>query len=151
VPGFWEKPAVLAIRARCRRADSLIALCIASRFAGTPQSFADAMLINQVFQNLVSNALKYTGTGQIVIGAERSDEGGGVRCWVSDTGVGIPADRLKKIFRKFETDPDNKSGHGLGLAIVKQIVEAHDGDVEVESTVGQGSKFRFTPPGKRGK
>src|SRR5262249_5375427 len=104
--------------------------------------FADAVLLNQVFQNLLSNAIKYTKTGQIAIGAEY--EGKHARCWVQDTGVGIPADLLGKVFEKFITDPEKRGGQGLGLAIVKQIVEAHRGTVAVQSTSGEGSKFIFT-------
>lgn len=104
--------------------------------------FADALMLTQVFQNLLSNAIKYTRAGQIIVGAERT--GNVVRCWVSDTGAGIPPERLGKVFDKLETDPQRKGGLGLGLAIVKQIVEAHGGQVFVESRVGEGSKFSFT-------
>ena len=107
--------------------------------------FADAVLLNQVFQNLLSNAIKYTKAGQIAIGAEYY-EGKHVRCWVQDTGGGIPADLLDKVFEKFITDPEKKGGQGLGLAIVKQVVEAHGGKVAVQSTGGEGSKFIFTLP-----
>lgn len=65
---------------------------------------------------------------------------------MSDSGTGIPADRLEKVFDKLETDPDKKSGLGLGLAIVKQFVEAHGGQVMVDSEPGLGSTFRFTIP-----
>jgi two-component system, OmpR family, phosphate regulon sensor histidine kinase PhoR len=108
---------------------------------------ADAVLVNQVFQNLLSNAIKYTASGQIVLGAEYFE--GCVRCWVKDTGAGIPPERVEKIFEKFETDPKRKDGQGLGLAIVKQIIEAHDGEVAVKSVLGQGSTFTFTLPGKQ--
>ena len=107
--------------------------------------FADAVLLNLVFQNLLSNAIKYTKAGQIAIGAEYY-EGKHVQCWVQDTGGGIPADLLDKVFEKFITDPEKKGGQGLGLAIVKQVVEAHGGEVAVESTGGEGSKFIFTLP-----
>lgn len=69
---------------------------------------------------------------------------------MSDNGAGIPADRLDKVFDKLETDPDKKGGMGLGLAIVRQFVEAHGGQVVVESEIGQGSTFRFTIPDKAG-
>src|SRR5262249_37839 len=59
--------------------------------------FADALLLTKVFQNLFSNAIKYTHAGQITIGAERAGDKG-VRCWVSDTGVGIAEERLCRIF-----------------------------------------------------
>jgi signal transduction histidine kinase len=62
------------------------------------------------------------------------------------TSAGIPAERLGKVFEKLETDPERKDGIGLGLAIVKQFVEAHGGQVTVDSKLGQGSIFRFTLP-----
>jgi len=108
--------------------------------------YADPVLITQVFQNLLSNAIKYTAKGEITVGANTT-EVNKVRCWVRDTGAGIPNDRLVKIFEKFETDPTKKGGMGLGLPIVKQIVEAHGGQIFVESEVGRGSTFSFTLPG----
>ena len=105
--------------------------------------FADALLMTQVFQNLLSNAIKYTEAGQIAVGAEKKPNGT-VRCWVSDTGTGIPAERLGKIFEKLESDPEWKGGLGLGLAIVKQIVAGHGGQVFVDSEPGRGSTFSFT-------
>jgi signal transduction histidine kinase len=109
--------------------------------------YADPVLITQVIQNLLSNAIKYTAKGEITVGANIT-EVNKVRCWVRDTGSGIPADRLVKIFEKFETDPARKGGLGLGLPIVKQIVEAHSGQIFVESEVGRGSTFSFTLPGR---
>jgi two-component system phosphate regulon sensor histidine kinase PhoR len=108
---------------------------------------ADALLMTQVFQNLLANAIKYTEAGQIAIGAEKKADGT-VRCWISDTGSGIPADRLGKIFEKLESDPEWKGGLGLGLAIVKQVVAGHGGQVFVDSEPGRGSTFSFTinPP-----
>jgi two-component system, OmpR family, phosphate regulon sensor histidine kinase PhoR len=117
---------------------------------GVPEScvvHADPVLMTKVFQNLVSNAIKYTTKGEITVGASAT-EVNKVRCWVSDTGAGISPDRLPKIFEKFETDPKKKGGLGLGLPIVKQIVEAHGGQIFVESEVGRGSTFSFTLPGR---
>src|SRR5215467_10898584 len=108
---------------------------------------ADPVLITQVFQNLLSNAIKYTTKGEIVVGAMPA-EVNKLRCWVRDTGAGIPSDRLAKIFEKFETDPKKRGGLGLGLPIVKQIVEAHGGQIFVESQVGRGSTFSFAVPGE---
>jgi two-component system, OmpR family, phosphate regulon sensor histidine kinase PhoR len=110
--------------------------------------YADASLLKRVFQNLVANAIKYTPRGEVIIGAEGTGEEGGVECWVSDNGAGIPKDRLEKIFDKLETDPEREGGTGLGLAIVKTFVEAHGGKVTVESKEGLGSTFRFTLPGR---
>src|SRR5437016_3132944 len=76
--------------------------------------YADPVLITQVFQNLLSNAIKYTTKGEITVGANPT-ELNKVRCWVRDTGAGIPAERLVKISEKFETDPTKKGGMGLGL------------------------------------
>jgi signal transduction histidine kinase len=107
--------------------------------------FADASLLSQALQNLLSNALKYTNHGQINIGAQVTDESA-IESWVSDTGAGIPEERIGRIFDKLETDPVRKGGLGLGLAIVKQVIEAHGGKITVESKLGEGSTFRFTLP-----
>jgi two-component system, OmpR family, phosphate regulon sensor histidine kinase PhoR len=110
--------------------------------------YADASLLRRVFQNLVANAITYTVRGNVVIGARETEVEGAIECWVTDNGAGIPEDRLKRIFDKFETDPHKEEGIGLGLAIVKTFVEAHGGQVTVESEVGVGSTFRFTLPGR---
>jgi two-component system phosphate regulon sensor histidine kinase PhoR len=106
--------------------------------------FADVLLLTQVFQNLLSNAIKYTASGHIIFGAEQTEEW--TRCWVTDSGTGIPAERLGMVFEKLETDPDRKDGLGLGLAIVKKVIEAHGGQITVASTLGGGSTFSFTLP-----
>jgi signal transduction histidine kinase len=108
--------------------------------------FADPLLIEQVFQNLISNAIEHTAHGEIAIRAAVSVTERLVRCWVRDTGRGIPQDRIAKVFDKFETDPQKHGGSGLGLAIVKQVIEAHGGQITVESTIGEGSLFEFTLP-----
>ncbi|MCA1556461.1 MAG: sensor histidine kinase [Acidobacteria bacterium] len=113
-------------------------------------AFVDADMMTLVFQNLISNAIDYTPDGEVLIGAQEDKETAAIECWVSDNGAGIPADRLEKVFDKLETDPDKKGGMGLGLAIVKQFVEAHGGQVSVDSELGQGSTFRFTIPYKAG-
>jgi len=108
---------------------------------------ADARLLGQVFQNLISNAIKFTPNGKIIVGAWHRDSDHVAECWVHDNGAGIDPERLDKIFEKLETDRDpNKRGVGLGLAIVKQIAELHGGRVLVESRVGEGSKFVLEMP-----
>jgi signal transduction histidine kinase len=105
--------------------------------------------VNEVLGNLVSNAFKFTpkgGTVELIV--EPADSG--VRMQVHDTGAGIPAEQLPRIFEKFY-QADNQSsaraaGTGLGLAIAKQIVDAHGGTIECESTPGVGTTFTITLP-----
>lgn len=114
--------------------------------------FADAGLLQRVFQNLVANAIKYTPGGAVVIGAQAAGaegaEDGAVACWVSDNGAGIPEALLAKVFDKGETDSqvEGASGLGLGLAIVRSFIEAHGGSVTVASREGPGATLRFLLP-----
>ncbi len=104
--------------------------------------------IYQVFDNLLSNAVKFTpGGGYVTVRVKEAGEMAQVE--VSDTGVGIPEDKLNKVFERFyqvkESAPEHGSrGVGLGLAIAKGIVEAHGGQISVTSAPGQGSTFTFT-------
>ncbi len=111
--------------------------------------YADASLMRRLFQNLISNAIRYTPNGEITIGAKENSESRDVECWVRDNGAGISESMLDKIFTKGESDPENASGLGLGLAIVKTIAEAHGGQITVESKKESGSTFRITLPCKR--
>lgn len=108
--------------------------------------FADASLLRRIFQNLIANAVKYTPRGEVVIAARELTEESAVECVVRDTGKGISADRVDKVFDKHETDGHTDGAMGLGLAIVKTFVEAHSGKVSVESEEGRGATFRFTLP-----
>jgi signal transduction histidine kinase len=108
--------------------------------------YADSGQLRRVFQNLLSNAIKYTPGGEVRIGALRNEESGSIECWVTDTGRGIPQDRLEKVFEKGEGDPEREESTGLGLAIVKRFVEAHGGEVHAESLEGQGTTIRFSLP-----
>jgi signal transduction histidine kinase len=109
---------------------------------------ADAPALSQVFQNLLSNAIRYAPGGRVTVTA-RALEGGGVECSVSDTGSGIEESRLAKIFEKGETD-GREGGTGLGLAIARQVVEAHGGRVCARSRPGEGATFLFDIPDSRG-
>lgn len=104
---------------------------------------ADPVLLAQILQNLLSNAIRYSPGGEVTVGARvLADE---TECWVRDNGVGIPPERIKHVFAKWETDPDTeKQGMGLGLNIVRQYVEAHGGRVSVKSLPGEGATFTFT-------
>ena len=114
--------------------------------------FADASLLKRVFQNLLSNAIRYTPGGEIRVGAadESPQDGaaGQISCWVTDNGAGIPMAMLGNVFNKGASDPANAEGSGLGLTIVQTFVEAHGGTVRVESQEGKGSTFRFSLPCK---
>lgn len=107
---------------------------------------ADRYRIEQVFINLIDNALKYSDTGSIEVRA--STRGKLAVFAVSDTGRGIPKEAIPRIFERFfVVDPSRSrkmGGTGLGLAITKHIIEAHGGTISVSSTMGQGSIFLFT-------
>jgi signal transduction histidine kinase len=106
-------------------------------------------MVSRIFQNLLSNSIKYSPRGGVRIGAKALAPGGDVECWVHDDGDGISEELAARIFDKFETDPNRTDGFGLGLAIVKEFVEAHGGTVHVESKAGAGTTFRFTLPAQR--
>ena len=105
----------------------------------------DAGRLQQVFDNLISNAIQYTDKGHINISVH--SEKNQFLFEITDTGLGIPDDAKKRIFERFyRTDKArdrSKGGTGLGLAITKHILEAHGSSVEVESVEGKGSKFLF--------
>ena len=107
---------------------------------------ADAGLLRRVFQNLISNAVKFTPGGEVIVGAQANESQGLVECWVSDNGQGIAVEMLDKVFDKGESGAEDDASTGLGLAIVKTFIEAHGGSVTVQSEVGLGSTFRFTLP-----
>lgn len=110
---------------------------------------ADRDKIEQVVDNLVSNALKYTVSGEIDIWCVHNDKNE-VEISVEDTGIGIGEEHLERLFDRFyRTDKArsrDKGGTGLGLAVVKGILAAHDRDIKVDSIAGKGSKFYFTLP-----
>lgn len=111
-----------------------------------PRVMADHTQIERVINNLVSNAIRYTRRGgEIQIGAARRERS--VVISVCDTGSGIPSEYLPHIFDKFVQVPDAPTGGaGLGLAISKSIIEAHDGQISVQSAMGRGTTFTFTLP-----
>jgi len=110
------------------------------------EAYGDADLVRRILQNLIANAINFTPRGAVTVGA-RGTAGGAVECWVKDSGAGIPADRLARIFEKGERDQRDAEAPGLGLPIVKAFVEAHGGSVTVSSREGHGSIFLFTLPG----
>ena len=109
---------------------------------------ADENRLRQILHNLLDNAIKFTERGEITIYSE--EKNGYVETVVSDTGIGIPEDRLGDIFKSFEQADGSiireYGGTGLGLSITKSLIELHGGRIEVESKPGLGSRFRFTLP-----
>ena len=125
--------AKIALRAECR--------------GDLPMVKVDAQRLEQVLVNLIHNAVKFTRPGgEVVLLAEPAP--GEVRFAVRDTGIGIPAEEVSRIFERFYRVDKSRtgSGTGLGLSIAKHIVEAHGGKIWAESIEGQGSTFYFTIP-----
>lgn len=110
--------------------------------------FIDADKIRHVFINLLSNAIKFTEEGQIKITVE--DKAQAVEFSVSDTGAGMPKDKLADIFNRYmqlsHVYESEQKGSGLGLYIVRYLVGMHEGEVWVESQKGKGSVFHFSLP-----
>lgn len=124
-----------------------------------PSVHADQARLEQVLVNLIHNAVKFTKSGgSVVLSADRAGENETdgsaspmVRFAVEDTGIGIPADDLPRIFERFYRVDKSRSGGGtgLGLSIGRHIVEAHGGRIWAESVEGHGSTFYFTVPAAR--
>jgi PAS domain S-box-containing protein len=106
------------------------------------ETVADEVLMRQAFMNLIQNAIEaIPEQGTITIEAARNHE---LRILIQDTGIGIPADQLKKVFLPFYTTKDK--GTGLGLALVHKIILSHGGRIELESAEGKGSLFTVILP-----
>jgi signal transduction histidine kinase len=110
--------------------------------------YADEDKLNQIFSNLIDNAVKFTPQGTIEVAVD--EDPGKVECRVRDTGIGIAPESLPKIFDKFtqfgRKDGPGEKGTGLGLSIVKGLVEIHGGEIRVESELGRGTTMSFTLP-----
>jgi signal transduction histidine kinase/CheY-like chemotaxis protein len=113
-----------------------------------PQVWADETRIRQILLNLMSNAIKFTESGSVTLSAKVVDNQ--IKLAVTDTGVGIPAEALLRIFDRFEQaqfDTDRHyGGTGLGLDISQRLCEMHGSKLQVESAIGQGSTFWFALP-----
>jgi heavy metal sensor kinase len=114
-----------------------------------PSLQADPAWLHQLFANLVHNAIKFTPSGgSVLVRVAPEPDGDGGMVEVVDTGVGIPAEHLDRIFERFHKEDvaRTSSGFGLGLSLVREIVRAHGGSISVESAPGEGSTFRVTLP-----
>jgi signal transduction histidine kinase len=117
--------------------------------ARLPAVCADGDRLHQVMENLLSNAIKFSPRGgEVIVGAQAENDE--VTVWVTDHGIGIPAEALPKLFNKFYRVDNSETrkigGAGLGLALIKDIVLAHRGRIWVKSIFGKGSTFFFTLP-----
>ena len=117
-----------------------------------PRVMGDQLRLCQILTNLISNSIKFSSQGQVIVTVDPVDspEGGIFRFSVADTGIGIPPDQLGQIFEPFTQGTSSThrtyGGSGLGLAIVARLVALMGGDVQVQSKVGTGSTFSFTLP-----
>jgi OmpR-family two-component system manganese-sensing sensor histidine kinase len=113
--------------------------------------------LSRLFTNLIGNAIQYTpATGKVEVTLQRLKPNGILQVQVKDTGIGVPAESLPRLFDRFyRVDPARSStgskttGSGLGLAIAKVIVENHHGQIQVESAPNQGTTFTVTLPSLR--
>jgi PAS domain S-box-containing protein len=108
---------------------------------------ADSARLAQVLNNLLSNAIKFTDKGSISVGVDYGERLCRLRCTVTDTGVGVPQEKLDRLFQRFSQVDGSVSrrcgGTGLGLSICKSLVELMGGEISVSSSVGEGSTFEF--------
>jgi signal transduction histidine kinase len=114
-----------------------------------PELTGDKEKLQQVMINILANAMKYTANGgHIHIEAHTTDEG--VLISVSDNGMGIPEDDLPRLFERFyrveKARTSDAGGTGLGLAIAKEILDAHGGEIRVESVSGEGTNVHVLLP-----
>ena len=120
--------------------------------AGTPEGLrGDPQRLRQVLVNFLSNAVKFTAKGEVVVtvrALQLAEDRHRFDFEVRDTGIGIPPERMDRLFKSFSqvdtSTTRNYGGTGLGLAICKRLVEMMGGDVSAESAVGEGSRFRFS-------
>jgi signal transduction histidine kinase len=117
---------------------------------GLPDIVTDATKLEEILQNLLGNAFKFTPQGRIDVRIRNLRQRGGIEFRVADTGIGIEAQDLGRIFRAFEQIKEAHTGEfngvGLGLNIVKNYLHLMNGDIRVESRLGEGSTFTFWVP-----
>jgi len=123
-------------------------ITVLNEIPGQIKVFADKNMISSVIRNLFSNAIKFTRDGNVRITAK--DVNTFVECTITDTGVGIKPENIKKLFRldtEFSTPGTaNEKGSGLGLILCKEFVERNNGEIYVESEKGKGTGFMFKLP-----
>jgi signal transduction histidine kinase len=108
--------------------------------------FADKARIEQIINNIMDNALRFTHTGSVTLGCSVNHNKKEVSIYIQDTGIGISEDKLDAVFHRFVKSDDNSPGTGLGLAICKGLTERMGGRIELTSTLNVGSTFTVTFP-----
>ncbi|WP_207903244.1 ATP-binding protein [Hazenella coriacea] len=115
-----------------------------------PKVWVDRDKMDQVLDNLISNAVKHTSEGGVTVSAHPLPTDGMIEISISDTGIGIPKKDLSRIFERFYRVDKARSrslgGTGLGLAIAKEIIDAHKGDIKIDSVYRKGTTVTFTLP-----
>ncbi len=115
-----------------------------------PSLFTDSIKLEEILQNLIGNAFKYTPQGRIAVQVRKLCDQDRVQFTITDTGIGIESENLGRIFNEFEQVQEAHTGAfngvGLGLSIVKKYLQLMQGDIRVESTPGEGSTFIFSLP-----
>ena len=106
--------------------------------------FSDAVRLQQILTNFINNAIKFTSSGSIQVGYRLKENH--IEFYVADTGIGISPEQQSDIFHRFVKLNNFVPGTGLGLSICKNIIKQLKGQIGVESTPGQGSRFWFTLP-----
>ena len=144
LPGFTSD-LVGNFRSACERAGLVLNV---ERPAQDEPVYLDREMWKKIVLNLLSNAFKFTMTGEITVGIKAA--GQAVELWVSDTEVGIPAEELSRVFERFYrvqgTQGRTHEGSGIGLALVRELVALHGGSIRAESIPGEGSTFTVTVP-----
>jgi light-regulated signal transduction histidine kinase (bacteriophytochrome) len=109
-----------------------------------PHVFGDATMLQQVFQNLIGNAVRYNDKAQGIIEVDYSDKNSFYQFSIRDNGIGIDKKYHDKIFKIFHSLKKSKESSGIGLSIVKKIIETHNGKVWLDSVPGEQTTFYFT-------
>jgi signal transduction histidine kinase len=137
----------LAVKSASNKAEERGVKVFANTLEDTPAVQADSEKIGWVLNQLLDNGIKFTPSGGSVVVALKEEGHNLVVLTVTDTGIGIPSDRLREIFEPFHQLDGSSTRHyggtGLGLSLVRQIVEAHGSLLDVQSVEGKGSVFKF--------
>jgi len=149
-PADLTRETVELFEAQARDKD--LSLAVLGLEAAPPLVKADPDRLRQILLNLIGNAVKFTEAGGVEVALAYDGEAGWITFSVSDTGPGMPADRVGQLFQRFSqidgSTTRKHGGTGLGLAICKGLAEAMGGEIGVESQEGQGSRFWFSTPAR---